>query len=130
MTLHGYINADWASNVNDQKLTSGFVFMLTGGAILWSLKKQGVIALSSTESKYIASAHAMKEATWLWQLLSNLGHGMSLFMLLYIDNQSIITITKNPKFYNWTKYIDICYHYLRQKYKSSEIALNYTLIHL
>jgi hypothetical protein len=100
MTLHGYVNADWASDVNDQKSTSGFVFMLAGGAISWSSKKQGAVALSSTEFEYIAGAHAAKEATWLRQLLSNLGHGMSLPTLLHIDNQSTITITKNPKFHD------------------------------
>jgi hypothetical protein len=129
MTLHGYVNADWASDVNDQKSTSGFVFMLAGGAISWSSKKQGAVALSSTEFKYIAGAHAAKEATWLRQLLSNLGHGMSLPTLLHIDNQSTITITKNPEFHDRTKHIDIRYHYLRQKYESSEIALNYTPTH-
>jgi hypothetical protein len=129
MTLHGYVDTDWASNINDRKSTSSFVFMLADGAISWSSKKQGVVALSSTESEYIAGAHAAKEATWLRQLLSNLGHGMSLPMLLHINSQSMITIAKNPEFHDQTKHIDIHYHYLRQKYESDEIALDYTLTH-
>ena len=32
-TLLGYANADWASDVNDRKSTSGYVFKLRGGAI-------------------------------------------------------------------------------------------------
>jgi Reverse transcriptase (RNA-dependent DNA polymerase) len=64
-TLHSFVDADWASDINDQKSTSGFVFMLGGGAISWGSKKQGSVALSSTEAEYIAIAHATKEAVWL-----------------------------------------------------------------
>ena len=127
--LHGYVDTDWASDMNNCKSILGFMFMLAGGAISWSSKKQGAVALSSTESEYIAGAHAAKEAIWLRQLLSNLGYGTHLPTLLRIDNQSAITIAKNPEFHDRTKHIDVRYHYLRQKYESSEIALNYTPTH-
>ena len=127
--LHGYVDTDWASDVNNCKSILGFMFMLAGGAISWSSKKQGAIALSSTESEYITGAHAAKEAIWLRQLLSNLGYSTHLPTLLHIDNQSAITITKNPEFHDRTKHIDVHYHYLWQKYESGEIALNYTPTH-
>jgi len=56
-----YMDADWGSNVNDHKSTSGYIFTLSGGAISWSSKKQSTVALSSTKAKYIASTHAAKE---------------------------------------------------------------------
>jgi hypothetical protein len=61
-TLLGYANADWASNVNNCKSTSGYIFTLEGSAISWSSKKQTTVTLSSTEAKYITGAHAAKEA--------------------------------------------------------------------
>ena len=64
-SLLGYVDTDWGSDVNDHKSTSGYVFTLAGGAISWSFKKQGAIALSSTEAEYIAGAHTAKEAIWL-----------------------------------------------------------------
>jgi hypothetical protein len=63
--LKGFVDADWASDVNDRKSTSGFVFVLAGGAISWGLKKQSAVALSSTEAEYIAATHAAKEVVWL-----------------------------------------------------------------
>jgi hypothetical protein len=72
-TLQGFVDANWASDVNDRKSTSGFVFTLAGAAISWSCKKQNVIALSSTEAEYVAAAHAAKEAVWLRRLLTMLG---------------------------------------------------------
>src|SRR5205809_6521118 len=49
--LTGYSDADWASNKEDQKSTSGFVFLLHSGAISWALKKQTSMALSTIEAK-------------------------------------------------------------------------------
>ena len=64
-TLHGFIDTDWATDINDWKLTSGYVFLLVGAAISWSSKKQSAVTLSSTEAEYIAAAHAAKELVWL-----------------------------------------------------------------
>lgn len=124
-TLNGYVDADWASDVNDRKSTSGFVFMLAGGAICWSSKKQASVALSSTEAEYIAAAHASKEVVWLRRLLSELGQAPNAPTRLHIDNQSAIAIAKNPEFHDRTKHIDVRYHFLRQKVDSEEILLTY-----
>ncbi len=125
-TLLGYANADWASDVNDRKSTSGYVFMLGGAAISWSSKKQTSVALSSTEAEYIAGAHAAKEAVWLRQLLSELGQDMSPPTVLCIDNQSAIAITWNPEFHDRTKHIDVRYHFLQQVVDSGMVELVYT----
>jgi hypothetical protein len=63
--LHGFVDADWASDVNNCKSTSGFVFMLGGAVVSWSSKKQTSVTLSSTEAEYIVAAHATKEVVWL-----------------------------------------------------------------
>jgi hypothetical protein len=38
--LVGYCDADWAGDLEDKKSTIGFVFMMGGGAISWSSKRQ------------------------------------------------------------------------------------------
>jgi len=124
-TLQGFADTDWASDINDWKSTSGYVFILTGGAISWSSKKQGSIALSSTEAEYIAATHTAKEAIWLRQLLTELLHPLDSPTTLFVDNQSTIAIAKNPKFHDQTKHIDVCYHFLQQKVDNSKITLSY-----
>jgi hypothetical protein len=123
--LLGYTDADWATNVNDHKSMLGYVFTLAGTAVSWSSKKQTSIALSSTEAEYVTRAHTAKKAIWLRQLLSELGLDVSSPTVLHIDNQSAITIVKNPEFHDHTKHIDVCYHFLQQVVKS--IQLSYTL---
>ena len=113
-TLHGFVDADWGSDVNDRKSTSGYAFMLAGGAISWSSKKQTSVALSSTEAEYIAGTHGAKEAIWLRQFLEQIHFPPSSPTILHIDNQSAIVIAKNPEFHDRTKHIDIRHHFLRK----------------
>jgi hypothetical protein len=124
--LHGFVDADWASDVNDCKSTSGFVFMLGGTAVSWSSKKQTSVALSSTEAEYIAAAHATKEVIWLRRLLIELGLDLDSPTVLHVDNQSAIAIARNPEFHDRTKHIEVRHHFLRHKVEGEEIRLEYT----
>lgn len=57
--LCSYCDADWAGPHSEIACsTSGYIFTLVGGPISWSSKKQSTVALSSTESEYIAMALA------------------------------------------------------------------------
>ena len=66
--IDGFSDADWAGDHDDQKPTSGFVFM-SGAAISWNSKKQTCVALSTAEAEYIALAKAAQESIWLQRLL-------------------------------------------------------------
>jgi hypothetical protein len=67
--LEGYTDASWISNTEDNSSTSGWVFLLGGGAISWAYKKQTCITSSTMESEFVALAAAGKEAEWLKNLL-------------------------------------------------------------
>ncbi|KAL0378959.1 UNVERIFIED_CONTAM: Retrovirus-related Pol polyprotein from transposon TNT 1-94 [Sesamum radiatum] len=57
------------TNVEDHSSTSGWVFLLGGGAISWASKKQTCITNSTMESEFVALAAAGKEAEWLRNLI-------------------------------------------------------------
>ncbi|GJV27234.1 zinc finger, CCHC-type containing protein [Tanacetum coccineum] len=67
--LEGCTDASWISNTKDNSSTSGWVFLLGGGAISWASKKQTCITGSIMESKFVALAATGKEAEWLKNLL-------------------------------------------------------------
>ncbi|GJW35792.1 zinc finger, CCHC-type containing protein [Tanacetum coccineum] len=67
--LKGYTDASWISNTEDNSSTSGWIFLLGGGAISWASKKQTCITGSTMESEFVALAAAGKEAEWLKNLL-------------------------------------------------------------
>nr|GEX61724.1 copia-type polyprotein [Tanacetum cinerariifolium] len=64
-TLVAYSDSDFAGDLDDRKSTSGSVFLLAGGAISWSSKKQPVVTLSTTEAEYIAAAACACQCLWL-----------------------------------------------------------------
>ncbi|GKA33268.1 zinc finger, CCHC-type containing protein [Tanacetum coccineum] len=67
--LEGYTYASWISNTEDNSSTSGWVFLLGGGAISWASKKQTCITGSIIESEFMALVAAGKEAEWLRNLI-------------------------------------------------------------
>ena len=58
----GYTDSDFMSNKDSRKSTSGSVFTLGGGAVVWRSVKQSSIADSTMEAEYIATCEAAKEA--------------------------------------------------------------------
>eukprot|EP00253_Pinus_taeda_P003571 PITA_03571 len=65
LDIRGFVDADWARDVDQRRSISGYVFNLFGGALSWMSKKQYVVALSTTEAEYMVATHASKEAVWL-----------------------------------------------------------------
>ena len=51
--LEGYIDANWISDSNEIKSTSGYVFTLGGGGVAWKSSKQTLVATSTMESEFI-----------------------------------------------------------------------------
>ncbi len=121
--LTGYSDANWGQNLADRRSISGYAFLVSGGLVSWSSKKQPSVALSTMESEYIALAHATKEAIWLRQLLSDLGFPPSGATTLYTDNLSAISFAHDNQFHARSKHIDIRHHFVRDKIDSQEIAV-------
>jgi len=59
-----YTDAGWAEDPSDRGSTSGYCCILNGGTISWCSRKQDIVALSSTESEYIALTEGCKELQW------------------------------------------------------------------
>ncbi|GJR65524.1 hypothetical protein Tco_0011589 [Tanacetum coccineum] len=54
LVLEGYIDASSISNTEDNSSTSGWIFLLGGGAISWASKKQTCITSSTTKYEFVA----------------------------------------------------------------------------
>ncbi len=80
---------------------------MVDGTIPWQSKQQQIIALSSTKAKYIASASSTKEVIWIKQLMKEIRFHQLGPLILHCDNQSCITLIKNPCHDDRSKHIDI-----------------------
>ena len=65
LELVGFTDSDWAGDKTDRKSTSGYVFMLAYGPIIWSSKKKSEISLSYIEIEYIGVVNAATQCLWL-----------------------------------------------------------------
>lgn len=120
----GYCDADYAGDLDTRKSTTGYAFILNGGAISWSSKRQATVAASTTEAEYIAAAHAIKEALWLRELLNTFGRGVTTIKM-YADNQGAIKLLKNPVSSTRTKHIDVVYHFARERVMRKDVTFEY-----
>jgi hypothetical protein len=90
--LEGYSDANWISDTNDTKSTSGYVFTLGGAAVSWKSSKQICIARSTMESEFIALDKVGEEVEWLHHFLED----MSMWtkpvphICIHCDSQSAI----------------------------------------
>ena len=123
--LTGYSDLDWAGDIGDRKSTSGYVFLLGGGAISWKSSKQNCVALSTAEAEYVALSAASQEAMWLQQLVSDLINQRVQQTTILENNQSTICLAKNPQVHGRTKHIDIKYHFVRDLVEAKRIKLIY-----
>ncbi len=113
--VFGYCDADWGGDLEDRRSTTGFVFMIGGGAISWNSKRQPTITLSTTEAEYMANTQATKDAIWITKLMTDLGYmEEKKMMVIRCDNQGAISLTKNLTHHARTKYIDVQHHFVRE----------------
>jgi hypothetical protein len=102
--------------------TGAYVTTLGGGAIGWSSKLQPFVTLSTTEAEYIAAVEAGKEIFWMRNILNEMGYPVKEGCPLMIDNQSALSVTKNPEHHGRMKQLDLCYFWLRDAVDERKIA--------
>lgn len=121
--LEAYCDADFAGDIDTRRSTTGYVYILNGGAISWSSRLQQTVAASTTEAEYMGAAAAIKEGLWLRKLFADMG--LDTEISIWADNQSAIKLLKNPVFSMRSKHIDVVYHFARERVARGEVSFNY-----
>ncbi len=120
----GYSDADYAGDSDTRRSTTGFVFILNGGAISWNSRLQPTVAVSTTEAEYMASAQAVREALWLKKLLGDFGIKVGA-MPIYTDSQGALKLLKHPIASIRSKHIDVIHHFARERVSRKEVCFAY-----
>lgn len=122
--LKGFSDADWASDLDERKSTTGYIFTIFGGAISWSSKRQATVALSSTEAEFMATVATIQEAIWLKNLYSEL-FNETRTTTIFCDNKGAIQVLNNNSYSSRTKHIDIKIKFIREHLQNKNIQLDY-----
>ena len=137
--LECFVDADFAGGWKDcghdcpESVLSrtGYIITYAGCPITWGSKLQSEIALSTTESEYIAVSTAMREVIPFLGLMEEIAGVFGLLTrkpvfkcTVWEDNDSCIVVAKSPKFTPRTKHIAIKYHHFRSYVSDGKIVIN------
>ena len=120
-----YIDNDWVGSFHDRKSTSGYMFRIGLGAILWASKKQPIVAQSIVEAEYIATNATTCQTIWLRRILKDLNERQKNGTTIYCDNISLIALSKNRIFHQRSKHIEIGYHLIREMVENTDIKIKF-----
>lgn len=98
---------------------------MANAAVNWYSKRQNIVALSSTESEYIALSQVTREAIWLRGLINELNQMKTPTIKIYVDNQSTIKLAENGNYSQRTKHIDIQFHHIKEQIENGTINIEY-----
>ncbi|XP_071900903.1 uncharacterized protein [Coffea arabica] len=125
--LEGYSDANWISDSNDTKSTSGYVYTLGGGAIAWKSARQTIIARSTMESEFVALELTGTEAEWLRNFLANIPSTKDLLppVSIHCDCQAAIAIAKNKSYNCKSRHMRLRHDVVKQLLRDGIISIDY-----
>ena len=121
----GYADADYAGDPDSRRSTTGYIFILNGGATSWCSRRQPIVATSTMQSEYIAASDCSREVVSIRRLMENLGAVQLEPTLLKVDNQCAIGLCSNPLAHKGAKHIEVRYHYIRELVENKTICVVY-----
>jgi hypothetical protein len=91
------------------KSISGYVIFFCGNPILWTTKKQPIVAQSTTEAKFVAINKCTKQLLWMSNLLVSLKIHIEIIPIIFNNNSGAVVISKEAQLNPNTKHIEICF---------------------
>ena len=118
-----FVDADYGGCQDTRRSTSGYIFLMAGGPVTWSSKRQTSVALSTVEAEYVVMSRCAQQMVWMQSWLDEVDIEHSLPGLIKGDNCGAIALTKNTKDHGKVKHIDIRHHYIHDLLQSGAISI-------
>ena len=127
LEIIGYSDSDFGGCKDERKSTSGYVYLLAGGAISWKSAKQTLIASSTMAAEYIACFVASNQALWLRNFVTGLRilDGVERPLKIFCDNKSAVEYSNNNRSTTEAKHIDIKFLVVKEKIQSGQISIGH-----
>jgi len=113
-----FLDAAHANDLRNRQSTTGYAFLLCGGAISYRCKTQSITATSSTEAEFLAAVATAKHARYMRTIMTDLGFPPKGPTVMYCDNQSAINMINARVPTERSRHIDI-QHFTIQDWKES-----------
>ncbi|KAK9078793.1 hypothetical protein SSX86_002851 [Deinandra increscens subsp. villosa] len=120
--IYGYVDADYAKDLDRGRSMTGYIFSVSGGVVSWRVALQNVVALSTTEAEYVSLTEAVKEGIWLRGFVNELRLSQSK-TVIKCDNQGVVQLSKFNVKFDKTKHINVKLHFIRDIIKAGEVKV-------
>jgi len=118
LQLTCYVDAAHANDLRNRRSTTGYAFLLAGGAVSYRCTTQSITATSSTEAEFLAAVTSAKHAKYLRAIMKELGFPQSGPTPIYEDNKSAINMINARIPTERSRHIDI-QHFAIQDWKDA-----------
>jgi hypothetical protein len=122
-TILGWVDSDWAADLDSRRSHTGYALMLTGGAVSWKSRRQDCVSLSTSEAEYVAVSQCGQEVIYLREVLRNFSFTPIGPIRLYEDNLACVAMSENPVRRNYSRHIDIRRYFVRDLVAQQVIKL-------
>ena len=92
----GWVDSDWAADLDSRRSHTGYILMMSGGAVSWKSRRQDCVSLSTSEAEYVAASQCGQEVVYLREILSDFGFAPSGPTRIYEDNLACVAMSENP----------------------------------
>jgi hypothetical protein len=126
--LEGYSDSNWISDANEIKDTSGYAFMLGGGAVSWKSCKQTILTRSTMKVELTVLDTATVETEWLLEHLMDMPmvEKPILTILMNCDNETVITkVNSSNDNMKSSRHVKRRLKYVRNLRNSGVVTLDY-----
>lgn len=122
----GYADSSYAGDIDDRKSITGYCFFLGGAITTWCSKRQRTVSTSTSEAEYVAMSHGAREGVWIRRFLNELLPEQAVRRIEMLgDNETSLTLTKDPESQNRTKHIDLMHHHVRGLVEDGELGIEW-----
>ena len=127
MEITGSSDLDFAGCQDSLKSTSGYIFMLAGGAISWRSVKQTLTTSSTMAAEFVACYEASNHRIWLRNFVTGLKIMESIErpLKLYCDNKTVVLYSNNNRSSTKSKHIDIKFLVVKERVQSGQISIEH-----
>ena len=127
LEIIGYSDSDFAGCRDSMKSTSGYIYLLVGGAISWKSVKQSIVASSTIAVEFVACYEASNHGIWLRNFVTGLPimDGIERPLKLFCDNKSTVLYSNNNKSSTKSKFIDIKFLVVKERVQSGLISIEH-----
>jgi hypothetical protein len=114
-TLWGWVDSDWAADLDSRRSHTGYILMLSGGDVSWKSRRhrQDCVSLSTSEAEYVAASQCGQEVVYLREILGDFGFSHTGPTRVYEDNLACVAMSENPVRRKYSCHIDIPRYFVR-----------------